>query len=209
MKKIFRADLTTIYNRFNAWESESPVGLYDRKGKGRKSVSAPEIKAEIRELIKEYPKKISRICGLIEESSGVSVCVRTVQRFLEESDFTWKRIRLIPGGKPDPEEYEEKKKQSEILHEKEEKGEAEVRYYDESGFSLTPYIPYAWQEKGKTLTAESVRSKRLNVAGFMNKNNMLTAYISEYDMNSESLIACIDSFYENSENRSKKKYYNG
>jgi transposase len=204
LKKIFKADLTTIYNRFNAWESESLVGLYDRKGKGRKSVLTPEIKDKIREMIKEYPKKISHICGLIEENFGVSVCVRTVQRFLKAADFTWKRIRLIPGGKPDPEEYEEKKKLLEILEEKEKKGEAEVWYYDESGFSLTPCIPYAWQEKGKTLTAESVKSKRLNVAGFMNKNNILTAYISEYNMNSESLIACIDNFYENSENRSKK-----
>jgi len=39
-----------------------------------------------------------------------------------------------------------------------------------------------------------------DAAFFMNKNNVLTAYISEYDMNSESLTA----FYENSENRSKK-----
>jgi transposase len=206
LKKIFRADLTTIYNWFNAWESESLVGLYDRKGKGRKSVLTSEIKEKIREMIKEYPKKISGICGLIEENFGVSVCVRTVQRFLEASDFRWKRIRLIPEGKPDPEEYEEKKKQLKILKEKEEKGEAELWYYDESGFSLTPCIPYAWQEKGKTLTVESVKSKRLNIAGFMNKNNILTAYISEYNMNSESLIACINNFYENSENRSKKKY---
>ncbi len=206
LKKIFKADLTTIYNWFNAWESESLVGLYDKKGKGRKSKLTLEMKGKIMERIKECPRKISRICGLIEENFGISVCVKTVQRLLKASDLKWKRIRLVPGGKPDPEEYEEKKKQLKILHEKDEKGEAEVWYYDESGFSLTPYIPYAWQEKGKPLTAESVRSKRLNVAGFMSKNNILTAYISEYNMNSESLIACIESFYENSENRSKKKY---
>ncbi len=51
---------------------------------------------------------------------------------------------------------------------------------------------------------KSVKSKRLNVAGFINKNNMLTAYTSEQNMNSESLIACIDNFYETSENKSKK-----
>jgi transposase len=204
LKKTFRADLTTIYNRFNAWESESLVGLYDRKGKGRKSVLTDEIKEKIREMIKEYPKKISCVCGLIEEKFGVSVSVKTVQRFLKASGFTWKRIRLTPGKSPDPEEYEKKKKQLKILKEKEENGEAELWYYDESGFSLTPCVPYAWQEKGKTLTAESVRSKRLNVAGFMNKNNILSAYISENNMNSEALIACIDNFYENSENKSKK-----
>ena len=209
LKNIFGADLTTIYNWFRAWESESLVGLYDRKGKGRKPKLTSEMKEKITEWITEYPRNISCICGLIEESFGVSVCVQTVQRFLKISDFTWKRVRLVPKGKPDPEEYEEKKKQLKIIREQEKRGEAEVWYYDESGFCLTPCVPYAWQKKGKPLTAESVKSKRLNVAGFMNKSNILTAYISECNISSEAVIACTDNFYENSENKSKKKYYNG
>ncbi len=68
----------------------------------------------------------------------MSVSVRTVRRVLKASGFIWKRIRTAPGKSPDPEEYGEKKKQLKILHEKAEKGKAEVRYYDESGFSLTP-----------------------------------------------------------------------
>jgi len=112
--------------------------------------------------LKECPRKISCICGLIEENFGVSVCVKTVQRVLKTSDFRWKRIRLVSGGKPDPEEYESEKKQLKIPEEKEKSGEIELWYYDESGFSLTPCVPYAWQEKWKTLTAESVKSKRLN-----------------------------------------------
>jgi transposase len=204
LQTVFRADRTTIYNLFNAWESERPVGLYDKKGKGRKPEPTPEIKEKIIGRIKEYPKKISCICGLIEENYGVSVSVRTVRRVLKASGFIWKRIRPAPGKSPDPEEYGEKKKQSEILHEKEGKGEAGVRYYDGSGFGLTPCIPYAWQEKGKTLTAESVRSERSDAAGFTDKNSVLTAYISGYDMNSEPLTACTDSFYENSGNRSEK-----
>lgn len=204
LRKIFKADRTTIYNLFNAWESESLIGLYDRKGKGRKPKLTPEMKEKIIVRIKEYPQNISCICGLIEENSGVSVSVKTVQRFLKASDFIWKRIRLVPGGKPDPEEYEEKKRQLEILKEKEEKGEAELWYYDESGFGMTPCVPYAWQEKGTTLTAGSVKSKRLNVAGFMNRNNVLTAYISECNISSEAVITCIDNFCEQSENNSKK-----
>lgn len=109
LRAIFKVDLTTIYNWLNSWESESLIGLYDKKGKGRKPKLTPEIKEKITEWIKEYPKNISYICALIEEDFGISVSVRTVQRFLRLSDFIWKRIRLIPGGKPDPGEYEEKK----------------------------------------------------------------------------------------------------
>lgn len=31
----------------------------------------------------------------------------------------------------------------------------------ESGFSLVPYLPYAWQEKGEKIEVESSISKRL------------------------------------------------
>ncbi|MBO1345926.1 MAG: helix-turn-helix domain-containing protein [Hormoscilla sp. GUM202] len=34
--KIFDVSIVTIYNWFNAWEELNLVGLYDRKGRGRK-----------------------------------------------------------------------------------------------------------------------------------------------------------------------------
>jgi len=204
LTEIFRVDRTTVYNIFDAWESGSLTVLYDKKGKGRKPKLTPEIKENITEWIKEHPKNISRICGLIEENFSVSVSEKTVQRFLKASGFIWKRIRLVPGKKPDPAEYEEKKKHLEILKEKEKNGEAELWYCDESGFCMTPSVPYAWQEKGKTLSVMSVKSKRLNVVGFMNKDNILNAYTSEDNINGESLAACIDNHCGRYESKNKQ-----
>ncbi len=51
------------------------------------------------------------------------------------------------------------------LKERESVGEIEIRYVDESGFCLTPYIPYAWQENKYKITIKSQQSKRLNVLG--------------------------------------------
>merc|ERR1712117_603111 len=45
----------------------------------------------------------------------------------------------------------------------EKKGEIEIRYLDESGFCLIPYIPDAWQEKNEKIEIKSQQSKRLNV----------------------------------------------
>ncbi len=81
LKKIFNADLTTIYNWFNEWESKSLVGLYDRKGKGRKPKLSPEMKEKIREWAKKYSE--SRICELIEDKFGISVSTKTVHRVLK------------------------------------------------------------------------------------------------------------------------------
>jgi len=67
LKKIFRTDLTTIYNRFDAWESESLVGLYDKKGKGGKPELTAGMKEKVMELIKEYPENIGSLvfCGVV------------------------------------------------------------------------------------------------------------------------------------------------
>jgi hypothetical protein len=37
--------------------------------------------------------------------------------------------------------------------------ELDLYYFDESGFSLTPCIPYAWQPVGEVIEVPSSRSK--------------------------------------------------
>ena len=52
------------------------------------------------------------------------------------------------------------------------KKEIDLFYFDESGFTLDPCVPYAWQPKGKaTLELPSSRSQRLNLLGFMNRDS--------------------------------------
>ncbi|WP_251960477.1 IS630 family transposase [Nostoc commune] len=70
-------------------------------------------------------------------------------------------------------------------------------YLDESGFCLTPYVPYGWQEKGENITINSSRSRRLNVLGLMNIHQELDAYIFEGRITSEVVISCLDKFAEN------------
>jgi len=67
-------------------------------------------------------------------------------------------------------------------------------YFDESGFCLVPYMPYAWQEEGDPIAIESSRSKRLNVLGFMNRRNELQAHSIEGNVNSDIVMDCIDQF---------------
>jgi transposase len=108
--------------------------------------------------------------------------------------MTWHRLRRGLGGQPDPEEYLLKKQELKVLQQQAQQGEIDLRYGDESGFCLTPYVPYAWQERGTTITIRSQRSRRLNVLGFLNQNNELTSYMFECNINSEVVIACLDDF---------------
>jgi len=76
-----------------------------------------------------------------------------------------------------------------------EQGEIDLYYLDETGFCLIPCVPYGWQNIGEYLTLPSRRSRRLNVLGIMNRKNHLETYISSQTINSDVVIACIDTFF--------------
>ena len=46
-------------------------------------------------------------------------------------------------------------------------GKINLYYFDESGFSCIPSVPYAWQEPSQVIELPSKRSKRLNVLGYI------------------------------------------
>jgi len=69
-------------------------------------------------------------------------------------------------------------------------------YFDESGFSTIPVIPYAWQPIGKTKEILSVRSQQLNVLGFMNRKNEAYFNVVEGRVNTDKVIEVMDSFAE-------------
>jgi transposase len=185
---IFNVDRITIYNWFNHWESHRFVGLYDRKGMGRNQTFNPEQKEQIKAWVKRYPKNLNKVIALIKREFGLDTSRSTVKRILKSLKMTWRRIRRKVKGVPDPELYQERKEALEVLLEEDEQGVIDLWYYDESGFCLVPYIPYAWQEQGETISIESGASKRLNVCGFMNKRNELEAYTIEGAVDSDVVI---------------------
>jgi len=79
-----------------------------------------------------------------------------------------------------------------ILQEKNE--ELDLYYFDESGFSLTPCVPYAWQKIGEVIEIPSSRSKQLNVLGFVNRNCKFESIVVEGSVTTAVVVACIDNF---------------
>lgn len=53
----------------------------------------------------------------------------------------WKRLRRVPGKKPEPKLYEHKLKAIEKLKILEEQGKLEIRYGDESGIRFNKLYP--------------------------------------------------------------------
>ncbi len=69
-------------------------------------------------------------------------------------------------------------------------------YVDESGFCLIPYVPYAWQEKGETISVESGGKRRLNILGFLSREHGLVAYTTEENIDSDVVSDVVIAFFD-------------
>lgn len=94
----------------------------------------------------------------------------------DEADFEWKKLQITQ------------------LEELAEVGYIDIFYFDESAFSLTPCVPYAWQPKGKNIEIPTCRSKSISVAGFYTKDNKFIDYQSDKTMNAQRLVDIFNDF---------------
>ncbi len=71
-----------------------------------------------------------------------------------------------------------------------------VSHFDESGFTLKPSIPYAWQPKGDNIELPSSKSTRINVLGFLSADMTFQSFMFNCSVNTDVVEACFDSFSE-------------
>ena len=109
LQEIFHVDRITIYHWLNAWEARRFCGLYERKGRGRPPKLTAAHKDQIRQWAKDFPRNLHQIRFLIQEKFGIDVSKDTIKNVLKCLQFGWHRIRRIPKGEPDPDEYQQKK----------------------------------------------------------------------------------------------------
>ena len=77
----------TIHNWVLAWEERSIVGLYDKKGRGRKATFSSSQKEQIRLWVKQSPKQLEKVRSRIEKEWGIKVCKETIKRVLKIERF--------------------------------------------------------------------------------------------------------------------------
>jgi transposase len=193
--EIFAVSRKTLYNWFNAWETRSVAGLYERSGRGRKATFTAAQEEQIVQWSQEHPQQLKQVLQKIKEAWEIEVSQKTLTRVLKRWLMSWHRFRRVVGGQPDAQEYKDKQAQLEAFQQLDAAGEIDLYYLDESGFCLIPYVPYGWQPIGETLEIPSRRSQRLNVLGLMNRHHQLEAYVSTQSITSEVVIACIDTFF--------------
>ena len=168
--------------------------MYNRVGRGRKEIFQDWQKQKIKQWTKQKPKNLKSVLEKISKEWGIVVSKDTVKRVLKSLGMRWVRLRKIVAGKPDKETYNSKKQILKALQNLSKQGSLDLRFLDETGFCLTPYVPYAWQEKTDKQGTRSKPSKRLNVIGLLNQKNELESYIFKLKITSKIIIKFLDLF---------------
>jgi transposase len=192
--RIYQIHRDTVGTTFDRWKRDGIAGLFDDPRSGRPPKLSNEEADEAVKLLKEEPRSIKKALAATREKTGKEISEWTLKRIAKSAELRWKRMRKSVKGKRDQAEFELVQEEITSLHKQETAGEVDLYYFDESGFSLTPEVPYAWQAVGETIEIPSSRSKRLNVLGFCNKQQDFHATTVQGYVDSEVVIACFDQF---------------
>ena len=78
----------------------------------------------------------------------------------------------------------------------EQSGFLNIYFADESGFSLTPCVPYGWQKIGETQSIPTRRSSQINIFGLLSRDNKFESYWTEGSNTSSTIITFLDDFVQ-------------
>ena len=202
--KICGVDRDTISSWIDKWEQFGFEGLKDQPRSGNPGILTADEKQLVLELCKENPRSIHSIIASLFEQTGKRVSDSTIKRLLKAAKLTWKRVRKSMKNKRDDEEFEAANLELEELKKPHQDGEIELWFFDESGFDLQPSVPGAKQPPKQTIEIPSVRSKRLNVLGFLTPDNQSESFCFEGTVDTDVVVACFDEF--SSKRTSKPRY---
>jgi len=192
--KIYGIQQYTVSRCLTNWENNGIVGLFDKPKSGRSRLLTPDEENRAYELIKEDRRNSKKAQSILEKETGKKISEWTFKRTLKRSGLRWKRMRRSTKDKQDPEKFERGKEKIEDFQEREDKGEIDLYYFDESGVNTIPDVPYGWQLAGETVELPSHRSKRINILGFLTRKNDFYYETVEGWVNSDNVISCFDNF---------------
>lgn len=191
--KICQATRKTVAGWIDQWEKYEFDSLIEKPRTGRKLIIPKEKHAEIIDIVKENPKQIKSAIPKIQEKFGEQISVKTLKRIIKKN-LRWVRGRKSLKSKRNEEAFRNAQKQIENLKKEDDKNTIDLYFFDESGFTGVPEVPYFWQDRNDPLLLPSGKTSRINVLGFMSRQNDFFPYVFECNVNAEVVVACFDAF---------------
>lgn len=186
----------TVVDRIRAYELEGVAGLRDKPRSGRPRKIGEEEIQELLELARQDPRNAVRNIKSALSDKGVEVGKSTVKKVLKKAGLVYKRMRKVEPAR-DEEKFREAQEELKKLCEQSFKGEVALYFGDESGFSLTPLVSYAWQPVGQTTGITSRPGGRLNVVGFLSVcGKKFVSTIFQDTVDSQVFESCVEQFID-------------
>jgi transposase len=190
--KIYHVDRDTVSTWIKKWEKHGDKSLHDQPRSGRPTILNATEKELAKQYIKEEPRSLKNVVERLAQKTAKRLSISSLKRLAKKARLRWKRVRKSLKRLRDPEAFARCQRALEALQQQEDQGKIALYYFDESGFTFDPSIPYAWQEPGTTLEIPARKCGRINVLGFMNRKNDLYPFIFEQSVHTEVVIACFN-----------------
>lgn len=192
--KIYHVDRDTVSTWIKKWEKHGDKSLHDQPRSGRPTILNATEKELAKQYITEEPRSLKNVVERLAQKTAKRLSISSVKRLANKARLRWKRVRKSFKSLRDPIAFAKSKRELEALQKQEDKGKIDLYYFDESGFTLDPYIPYAWQEPGTVIEIPARKYGRINVLGFMNRKNDLHPFLFEQSVDTSVVIACFEAF---------------
>lgn len=176
------------------WMEQGLDGLADKPRTGRPTILSLYQQVETIGIVEKIPRSLNQVLAEIKERWNIILSKSTLRKLCKRANLSWKRVRKSLRSKRNDEEFAEAVEDIKMLLDQADKGDIGFYYFDESGFTLEPCVPYAWQLIGKQIEVPSSRSNRLNVLGFINRSCHFESFVFEGSVTSEVVVACFDDF---------------
>jgi transposase len=194
LQHVFEVNRDTVSAWLDRWENDGITGLFDGVRSGRPTIFTLEEQDKFRNYVDENPHQLKEAVTKLREEVGKDASLDTYKRFLKKLGYTWKRCRHSLKRLRNESDFRKELEDQFVMRKKEIGGEVEMYYFDGSGFSTTSCVPYGWQKVGETREIPCKRSKRLNVLGFINRENKSLFHTVEGSVTSAVVIEAFDAF---------------
>ena len=196
LARIYNICRQTAATWLHAWKDGGICALFDKPRSGRPHILCNEAEVDAITRVNQSPRSLKKVLAELTASLDLTISpsLSTLKRVCKRAGLNWKRIRKSLRSKRDPDLIEQSRQQLVTLIEQSKQKEIDLFYFDESGFTLEPCVPYAWQPRGETIEVPCAKSKRLNVLGFVNRECSFTSVVFEGSVTSAVVVASIDHF---------------
>jgi transposase len=195
---IYQVDRDRVSEWVDWWEAFKFEGLDDAPRSGRPpKLTEKEQKHAVKLTLKE-PRSLRQGLTAIASTVGKIISRDTLKRILVAEDYRWKRLRRSLRSLRDEAEFRAAHAELVALRAEalEPTRQFDLWYFDEAGFTLTPCVPYAWQQVGQTHELASSHSPRQNILGFFNLQHEFHSFAFEGAIDTQTVIHCFKLFHQ-------------